>query len=231
MALDSISSATNPATSTIAKRTDDTGSTKSNLGLDEATFLKLLVTQLKNQDPTNPTDPSAWTQQVASLSQVEQQTNTNTKLDKLIGLQSGTAVSEQLASATNYIGKTAQTKGNTFVVPATGDIKFSYDVPAGTSNTVITILDSKGKAIGSFAGKTTQGKQNIVWDAADASGKRVPSGNYKLNVTTVDGNGKSGGATTYIYDKVMSVGIDGDKTNVVLDQGQIVAIGDILSIQ
>jgi flagellar basal-body rod modification protein FlgD len=231
MALDSISSATNPATSTIAKSTDETGSTKSNLGLDEATFLKLLVTQLKNQDPTNPTDPSAWTQQVASLSQVEQQTNTNTKLDKLIGLQSGTTVSAQLSSAVNYIGKTAQVEGDTFVVSSTGDVKFSYDVPAGTSNTLISISDDAGNLIGSFAGKNAEGKQNVIWDAKNASGNRVDNGNYKIVVAVVDGDSNSTAATTYIYDKVMSVGIDGGKTNVVLDQGQIVPLEDIVSVQ
>ena len=230
-ALDNISSANNPATATLAKKTDGTTSSTPSLGLDEQTFLKLLVTQLKNQDPSNPTDPSAWTQQVASLSQVEQQTSTNTKLDTLIGLQSGTTTNAMLSSSVNYINKTVQTKGDTFVVSDTGDVKFSYDVPAGTSNTLITILDSNGNTIGSFAGKTTEGKQNVQWDASDATGARVASGNYKVNVAVVDGNNASTAATTYIYDKVVSVGIDSGKANAVLDQGQIVALGDIVSVE
>jgi flagellar basal-body rod modification protein FlgD len=51
---------------------------------DYNTFLQLLIAQAKNQDPTNPTDPSQYVQQFASLSQVEQAVSTNTKLDQII---------------------------------------------------------------------------------------------------------------------------------------------------
>lgn len=232
-ALDSISSASNPASSTLAASTTSSSGTTdtTGLGLDETTFLKLLTTQLKNQDPTNPTDPSAWTQQVASLSQVEQQTNTNTKLDKLINLQSGTALTAQLSSSVGLVGKTAQVKGDTFAVSDTGDVKFSYDVPDGTSKSTISISDSKGNLIGTFAGKTTAGKQNVDWDASDSTGARVANGNYTISVSTFDADNKGSAGTTYIYDKVNSVEIDSGVTNVVLDQGQVVAASDIISVQ
>lgn len=51
---------------------------------DYNTFLKLLIAQARNQDPTNPTDPSQYVQQFATLSQVEQAVRTNTKLDEII---------------------------------------------------------------------------------------------------------------------------------------------------
>lgn len=63
-----------------------TGSNASNAvgNADYNTFLKLLIAQAKNQDPTNPTDPSQYVQQFATLSQVEQAVRTNTKLDSII---------------------------------------------------------------------------------------------------------------------------------------------------
>jgi flagellar basal-body rod modification protein FlgD len=51
---------------------------------DYNTFLQLLIAQAKNQDPTNPTDPSQYVQQFAALSQVEQSVTTNAKLDQII---------------------------------------------------------------------------------------------------------------------------------------------------
>ncbi len=51
---------------------------------DYNTFLQLLIAQAKNQDPTNPTDPSQYVQQFAALSQVEQTVTTNAKLDQII---------------------------------------------------------------------------------------------------------------------------------------------------
>ena len=65
-----------------------TSSTKSTTGTtsmgDYNTFLQLLIAQAKNQDPTNPTDPSQYVQQFAALSQVEQSVTANAKLDQII---------------------------------------------------------------------------------------------------------------------------------------------------
>jgi flagellar hook assembly protein FlgD len=56
--------------------------------VDYNTFLQLLIAQAKNQDPTNPTDPSQYIQQFATLSQVEQAVRTNSKLDEILtGIQ------------------------------------------------------------------------------------------------------------------------------------------------
>jgi flagellar hook assembly protein FlgD len=51
---------------------------------DYNTFLQLLIAQAKNQDPTNPTDPSQYVQQFAALSQVEQTVTTNAKLEEIL---------------------------------------------------------------------------------------------------------------------------------------------------
>ena len=71
------------ATTTAAQTTSGTTSATSNT-LDYNNFLQLLVAQLKNQDPTNPSDPTAFVSQLASFSSVEQQINTNSKLDALL---------------------------------------------------------------------------------------------------------------------------------------------------
>ena len=236
--LSSISAATNPATSSLASKSSTssagTSSTSAgSLGLDETTFLKLLTTQLQNQDPTNPTDTNQFTQQVATLSQVEAATNSNTKLDTIISELGGSAstLSAQLSTASNYIGKKVQVTGNTFAVAGSGNVQMSYDVPAGTANSTITITDSNGKNIGSFAGKNTQGKQNVTWDGTNASGSRVASGSYTISVNLVDGNNKSTSATTYVYENVNSAEVDSGTTNLVLDQGQVVPMSSIISVQ
>lgn len=64
--------------------TSTTKSTTSSGMADYNTFLKLLIAQAKNQDPTNPTDPAQYVQQFAALSQVEQSVSTNSKLDQII---------------------------------------------------------------------------------------------------------------------------------------------------
>jgi flagellar basal-body rod modification protein FlgD len=76
----------NPITSTRSPApTSSTPSTSTtNIpGADEQTFLQLLVTQLKNQDPTNPVDGTQFVAQLAQFSQLEQMINANSKLQQI----------------------------------------------------------------------------------------------------------------------------------------------------
>src|SRR5882762_11364297 len=90
---------TTPATSTSTSTSPVTG-----LGTDFTTFLSLLTTQLKNQDPLSPLDTNQFTQQLVSFSQVEQAINTNTKLSSLLSLQQA----DQSVTALPLVGHTVQ---------------------------------------------------------------------------------------------------------------------------
>jgi flagellar basal-body rod modification protein FlgD len=73
-----ITSATSPATTTTT-----TSSSSGTLALGTTDFLKLLMTQLQNQDPLNPQDPTAFTSQLATYSGLEQQINMNTTMSTM----------------------------------------------------------------------------------------------------------------------------------------------------
>lgn len=86
-------------TSSTATPATTTSATAKAATVDYNAFLKLLVEQLKNQDPTQPTDPTQYLSQLASFSNVEQAVQTNTKLDTLL-------TTNALTQAENVIGKT-----------------------------------------------------------------------------------------------------------------------------
>lgn len=229
MGLESISAATNPATATLEAKTTNKDSNSVSANLTD--FLKLLTTQLQNQDPTAPADTNQITQQLIGFSQVEQQVNTNNKLDTLVNSQTTTALSTQLSASTNYIGKMVEIEGSAFNIQNTGEPKFSYDVPEGTANSVITISDSKGNVIGSFKGSTTVGKQNLVWDAKDANGNRLPSGAYDFRVTLVDSNNETTLAKTYVQGEVTSVLMDSGEAKLVVDDNTVVQVKDVIAVE
>ena len=85
----------NPVTSTPSPAPAAAPATNNVPGADEQTFLQLLVTQLKNQDPTNPVDGTQFVAQLAQFSQLEQMINANTKLQQihqdLVGIGQTTA--------------------------------------------------------------------------------------------------------------------------------------------
>jgi flagellar basal-body rod modification protein FlgD len=87
------------ATDTTSTQTGSIKNTSTNT-VDYNTFLQLLIAEMKNQDPTNPTDTSQYMSQFAQLSSVEQAMQTNTKLDALLS-------SSALSQADGLIGRTA----------------------------------------------------------------------------------------------------------------------------
>ena len=232
MELDSISSSKNPATSKVySSGSGASATTAESIAKTKSDFLNLLTTQLKNQDPTKPTDNAAFTQQITAINALEQQLDTNTKLGQLVTSQNNAALTTQLASSVNYIGKSVQIENNLFKLNQTGTPKLSYDVPKGTTNSIITISDSKGQVVGTYKGQSTEGIQNLSWDGKDADGKRLPAGDYKITVSLTDTNSKATAATTYVFGNVTSVETQNSKSSVVVDDSYVVPIEKVRSIE
>jgi flagellar basal-body rod modification protein FlgD len=211
----------------------DTGSatTPESVAKTKSDFLNLLTAGLKNQDPTNPTKNGEFMQQITSINSLEQQLNSNTKLDALVKSQTSSALTAELASSVNYIGKSAEVENDVFTLKRTGEPKLGYDVPKGTTNSVISISNERGTVIGSYKGKITEGKQNLSWDGKDADGNRLPAGSYKISVSLTDSNNKVTNAKTYVFGDVTSVELQDGKASVVIDDSYVLPISKVRSLE
>jgi flagellar basal-body rod modification protein FlgD len=110
--------------SAVSSNTTTSNAATATANLDYNSFLKLLIAQLKNQDPTKPMDSTAFVSQLASFSQVEQSVNTNTKLDSLL-------TSSALSLADAVIGRTVTSPdGTTSGIVAS--VKITSDGPVAT---------------------------------------------------------------------------------------------------
>ncbi len=180
-------------------------------------FLHLLTTQLQNQDPTAPTDTNQLTQQIATLSQVEQQINTNQNLQKLITLFNTTT----LNSVVNYIGKQVETAGDKGVL-LNGQASFVYNLEKDAQTADVQILDSSGKIVLSASGTKVAGRNEVLWDGKDGTGKQLADGTYTLKVKAKDSAGGDIVVTTSTVGIVTSVDTSNGKTNLMLGD---VAVG------
>jgi len=90
-------STTDPSTATTAAK----AATSANAAFDSSGFLKILLAEMRNQDPTQPTDPTQWATQYAQMTGVQQSVLTNQKLDSLLTAQS-------LSQASSVVGRTVQ---------------------------------------------------------------------------------------------------------------------------
>jgi flagellar basal-body rod modification protein FlgD len=177
-------------TSATANGTDPTGVLNFTQNFD--TFLTLLTTQLKNQDPLAPTDTNQFTQELVSFSQVEQQIKTNSQLATLISDQS----SSQAISALPTIGRTIEYQGNQSVLQ-NGGATFSYTPPANTAVVTLSILDASKNVVVSGKGDPSAGKHSFTWNGQTANGQQLPDGGvYTLQVRAVDAKGQQVNVTT-----------------------------------
>lgn len=178
------------------------------------TFVKLLVAQLKNQDPTKPLDTSEITSQTAQLSQVEQSIATNSNLEKLLALYG----SSQSSNDVSYIGKMVEAKGDQGNL-VDGAALFSYKLTTEAVTADVTIMDNLGKTVFTAKGPTESGQNQFVWDGRTNDGNIAPPGAYRFKVSAKDDSGKQVGVATSTIGRVTSIET--------VDGKRYVAIGDI----
>jgi flagellar basal-body rod modification protein FlgD len=186
--------------------TNGSSSSSSSSGVDNTmiasnftTFLQLLTTQLKNQDPLSPMDTNQFTQQLVEFAQVEQQMKSNDQLGSLVSMEQ----SAQQTTALAYVGSTVVVDGSTAALNSSG-ATWAFNVTKPATATV-TIRDSSGQTAytGSFA--VSPGDQKFTWDGKGNDGKTWPAGSYSMSVTAVDANKNTVAISTEVEGVVDSV--------------------------
>ena len=178
--------------SSAATGTSSTSRTASQ-SLDKDAFLKLLVAELKNQDPTSAQDPNQMVQQMTSYSMLEQAQNTNTLLQ---GLQLQTQGLFQ-AQATSLVGKTVRVTTDNFDLKS-GSASLGVTLAGQAANVVLTIKDSAGNTVATLdEGSQTAGAHTFTWNGKNASGTTLADGTYTVKITAkdIDGNAVDAKAT------------------------------------
>lgn len=165
-------------------------------------FLKLLVTQMKNQDPLNPMDNAQVTSQMAQLSTV-------TGIDKLnatVQALSDSMAAAQSLQAASMIGHAALVPGKEIdLLKGQSDAAVELAQPA--DKLTVTISDSKGNVVRTLqVGAQDAGVVGFKWDGTDNTGAAVADGAYTFSATAVLG-GKSSSPTTLSYGLVNSVSL------------------------
>jgi len=146
-------------------------------------FLRLLMTQLKNQDPTSPLDTNQFTSQLVQFSSVEQQINANANLKQLIQLTQGA----QVLQASSVVGKhLVVTADHLPLQDGSGQVNFTV---AAARPVAISITTDTGARIRDSVMNASAGDNRFVWDGRNNAGTRVPDGSYRIAVLGVNPDG------------------------------------------
>ncbi len=176
-----------------------TGVNKDTLASNFTTFLQLLTTQLKNQNPLDPLDTNQFTQQLVQFAQVEQQLKSNDQLATLVALQQ----TAQATQALEFVGKTVAVDGTTARL-ANGQAVWNLNVPK-QSVVTLNIKSATGQTVYSSTYTMPAGTQTFVWDGRAANGAKLPDGDYSVEVIAKDANGQLVAVPSEIVGTVDSV--------------------------
>jgi flagellar basal-body rod modification protein FlgD len=204
-------------TSAASSATRTLNQSTATLSSNFTSFIKLLTTQLKNQDPTQPTDPAQFTQQLVSFNQVEETLHTNSLLQDLLTLQQ----SNSLTSAVPYLGHTAIVGDATMVVSG-GNGNVSYTMPDGMQSATVTVHDAKGNAVYTGNVNASSGTHVFTWDGKTSKGTKAADGNYTVSLAGVQANGQVAQIPLGAQGKVVRAGMVNDTLMLTLADGSTV---------
>ncbi|MFY1841593.1 flagellar hook capping FlgD N-terminal domain-containing protein [Achromobacter xylosoxidans] len=173
-------------------------------------FLKLLVTQLKNQDPLNPMQNAELTSQLAQISTVEGITNLK---NTMLAISGQIDVSQSM-NAVAMIGKGVLVPGSNVKVGVSTEnpaervvTPYGIDLQKDAAKVQVRIADSNGAVVRTIElGEQKAGVYTLDWDGKNDAGVALDAGAYTVSVLATDGDDKKVAAEVLKYGKVKSVG-------------------------
>jgi flagellar basal-body rod modification protein FlgD len=195
----SISAAINQVVGATGSTTSGTATSRVTIARNFETFLQLLTTQLKNQNPLDPLDTNQFTQQLVQFAQVEQQLRSNEQLETLVKLQKA----GESALALGFVGSTVVVDGQTTKLK-NGQAIWNFAVDKPVSSTV-NVKNAAGQVAYTGTFTIQPGPQQFVWDGRGNNGTLWPDGNYTLEVVGKDANGQNVAVSTEVQGVVDSV--------------------------
>jgi flagellar basal-body rod modification protein FlgD len=211
----SSSSSANALSSTLTK-TDD---------MDKQTFLNLLTTQLKYQDPMNPMENTEFVAQLAQFSSLEQLYNINESLNT----NSLYTQAMQNSMLPSLIGKSITSAGNSLDLQEGSPAEFAYSI-AEDADVTVTITNAAGDKIKTLEiGKQSAGMHECEWDGTNVLGKSMAAGEYYVKVVGKNSDGEDKSGTTYVHGTVTSVRFVDGATKVMIGNAQV-SPNDIIEV-
>jgi flagellar basal-body rod modification protein FlgD len=195
-------------------------------GISSSDFLTLLVGELQNQDPLDPTSTSDFVNQMCQYANFDQEQTLNSNLGTLL-----TSFNSLLtANSMNYIGHSVEAKGNTATLQ-NGQATFGYSLTSAAAQVQISIQDSSGNTVWSGSGPAASGSNSITWNGTASDGTQLPDGGqYTVNVAATDSSGNSVLGYTTATGTVTEV--DNSSGNTMLDIGGVpVNVNNVVAVK
>jgi flagellar basal-body rod modification protein FlgD len=196
--------------------------------MDKEAFLKLLVAQIKNQDPLKPLEGTEFVAQLSQFAVVEQALQQSSQLDQLSTQMRGLSNHE----ATALVGKRVTVRGQAMAYDGVLAATSSSTLSGPAAKVKATIVDANGNAVRSMElGGRPAGTFTVTWDGKDNNGVQAPKGTYTVKIEAVDAAGEPVGVTTDVQGTVKKVSFEKGYPELLLDSGATAPISDLVAVE
>lgn len=209
-------------TTSVGSSTSSTSTTTASVNTANAvnadSFLKLLVTQMQNQDPLNPMDNAQITSQMAQISTV---TGISTLNDTLSGVSSQMLQMQTLQGA-SLVGRQVLVEGKNLYLSEEGQTAAGFDLESAADAVSVTVKDANGKVLDTIdLGAQDAGRHSFTWESEDAS---LTGLTFEVTATS---SGTAVVATPLVVDLVSAVSTSGSNLTLELLNGGTIEYSDI----
>lgn len=192
----------NQPTTNISSNTASSSTNTNSMSTDamSSNFLKMLVTQLQYQDPTNPVSSAEMTSQLAQISTVQGIGDLNKTMSSMVE----SSKTSQLYQSSNLIGRTVATTGNNMSL-LQGKAQFGINLGSAADSVSVTVLNSMGQTVNTMNfSNQPAGVMPVIWNGQTMNGTKAPDGEYSFKVSAIS-SGQPISATGLTYNTVAGV--------------------------
>jgi len=188
------------------------------------TFLQILTTQLRNQNPLDPLDTNQFTQQLVQFTGVEQQLKTNEFLEAMMS----SSIAANNSQAVSYVGKVVTASGNkSELVNGQAQWHFAVDQQA---NITATVRDAKGNVVHTKTGQVQEGESVFTWDGRNSAGTMQPDGSYSITIEARNSKGGLISVATEMTGEVTGVDFAGSEPVLIVGNARV-NLSAVLSVR
>lgn len=202
-------------------------SQSSQSGLDGESFLRLLVAQIRHQDPLQPMDTTQMMSQLTQLTSVERLV----AIDDRLGELSVATASVANAQATDLVGRTVEADTSQVLLSDTGSATGTFELEGASASTRVEIRDGHGTLVRTVdVGAKAAGQVTFTWDGDDEVGNRMAAGRYRISVVATDAEGRPVDASTRLRGAVDAISYENGYPELRIDEARVL-LGDVRSVE
>lgn len=204
------------------------GASQDNGVMGKDSFMKLLVTQLSNQDPMSPSDPTQFVSQLAQFTSLEQLVGLNEGLN-ILAMTQAAATSAQMVS---YVGKEVTVSDSALFVNGEDEtVGMSFELPERATSVQVTITNEAGEVVKTVdLGARMAGPVHTSIDATDQHGNPLPAGTYTYEVAATNADGEAIEVNEHSNGFVESVVFENGYPELMLSDGRKIPLGQVLKV-